>query len=103
MNFKQLCLGIGIGFIGGWATKEILSEKKYMSPEKVLENAKKTFNQSGTISGSWINMKPESFEKPPLSYQVYKGGVSRTVDGELEQFEFVSDAKTGTVIEAVKL
>lgn len=103
MNLKSLCLGIGIGFVGAWAAKEIILEKSYISPEKALENAKKSFKQSGPISGSWIHMKPETFNKPPLSYKVYKGGISRNLDGKIEQFEFVADAKTGTVIEATKL
>ena len=34
---------------------------------------------------------------------VYKGGISRVKNGELEQFEFAADAKTGSVVELVKI
>ena len=48
-------------------------------------------------------MTPEPFEKEAIHMKVYKGGISRIKNGQLEQFEFAADAKTGTVVELVKL
>ena len=78
---------------------EIISQKTYVSPEKVLENVKKQFNQNGPISGSWIHMVTEPFEKHQINYQVYKGGISKSQNGVNEQFEFIADASTGTLLD----
>lgn len=89
--------------MSGYATKELLSQKTYVSPEKALANAKAAFKQAGPISGSWIQMKPESYIKQDLSYTVYKGGISRNIHDHFEQYEFIADAHTGSIIETVKL
>ncbi|MDQ1001176.1 putative small secreted protein [Neobacillus niacini] len=43
MNWKSFFLGAAVGVISGYAVKEIISQKTYVSPERVLENVKKTF------------------------------------------------------------
>lgn len=80
-------------------TKTIIAEKSIVSPERVLHQIKTLIKQKGPISGSWILMQAEPYTKGELQYTVYKGGISRNVDGNLEQFEFVADATTGTVLE----
>ncbi|CRK84447.1 PepSY domain-containing protein [Neobacillus massiliamazoniensis] len=102
MKWKSFILGAAVGFIGGYAVKEILSQKTNVSPEKVLETVKKQFKEHGPISGSWIHMKAESYEKHPMQYHVYKGGISRTNHGENEQFEFIADASSGTILDIRK-
>lgn len=101
MNWKSFVVGAAVGILGGFAAHEIFSKKSKVSPEKVLENVKKQFNQSqsGPISGSWIHMTAEPYEKHNIRYQVYNGGISRTIDGVNEQYEFTADAATGTVID----
>ena len=44
-------------------------------------------------------MYPETYVKDELTYKVYRGGVTRNLDGKREQFEFVADSKTGTLLE----
>ena len=44
-------------------------------------------------------MKPENYTKNDLDYEVYKGGITRNTEGKREQFEFVADASTGTILE----
>jgi predicted small secreted protein len=95
MKWKTLLLGTFVGLIGGYA----LSKKIKMSPEKVLAQVKNSFKKHGPIQGSWIHMEVETFEKGQIHYQVYKGGISRLINGVSEQFEFVADASTGTIIE----
>lgn len=103
MNWKSFFLGLGVGIVSGVVTKEILDSKMVVTPEKALANAKTLFKQSGPISGSWIHMKTESYEKGDFSYTVYKGGISRVADDSTEQYEFVADAATGAIIETIKL
>ncbi|WML25271.1 PepSY domain-containing protein [Neobacillus sp. OS1-33] len=99
MNWKSFLLGAAVGIIGGYAAKEVIACKMHVSPEKVLEQVKKQFNQNGTISGSWIHMEAEPYEKQQINYRVYKGGISKNNNGTNEQFEFIADAQTGTLID----
>jgi predicted small secreted protein len=99
MNWKSFFLGAAAGMIGGLAASEIINCKTNVSPEKVLEQVKKQFNQNGPISGSWIHMEAEPYEKQQINYRVYKGGISKNNNGTNEQFEFIADAQTGTLID----
>ncbi|MFZ7944935.1 MULTISPECIES: PepSY domain-containing protein [Bacillaceae] len=99
MNWKSFLLGAAAGVISGYVTKEILNKKTKVSPEKVLEHVKKQFKQHGPISGSWIHMAAEPYQKQHLNYQVYKGGISKQNDGANEQYEFIADASTGTILD----
>ena len=99
MNWKSFILGAAAGLIGGYAAKELITSKTNVSPERVLENVKRQFKQHSPISGSWIHMEAESYEKHPIHYRVYKGGISRNINGKNEQFEFIADAQTGTLLD----
>lgn len=103
LNWKSFILGAALGAIGGYAAKEFLSQKTNISPEKILERVKSQFKQNGPISGSWIHMAEEPYEKQQIKYQVYKGGISKNSNGQTEQFEFIADAKTGTIIDIIPL
>lgn len=103
LNWKSFFLGLGVGIVSGFLTKELLDTKTVVSPEKALANAKELFKQSGPISGSWIQMNTEPYEKQNLQYTVYKGGISRALDGSFEQYEFIADASTGSIIETARI
>lgn len=103
MNWKAFFFGVGTGLAGAYAVKELASQKETVSAEKVLNHAKAAFKKSGPISGSWINMTAEAYSKPPIEYQVYKGGISRNIDGKVEQYEFIADASTGAILDAYPL
>jgi predicted small secreted protein len=99
MKWKTLIFGAAAGFAAGYATKQVLEQSVTPSPEKILSHVKSAVRKDGKIYGSWILMKPESYQKNNLNYTVYKGGISRQTDGNQEHFEFVADATTGTIIE----
>lgn len=103
LNWKSFFLGLTVGMVSGYVTKEIIDAKMIVTPEKALANAKELFKQSGPINGSWIHMKTETFEKGPFTYTIYRGGISRLFENELEQYEFIADATTGTIIETIQL
>ncbi|PLT31482.1 PepSY domain-containing protein [Peribacillus deserti] len=98
MNWKSLLLGIGAGFAAGYTAKQLL-DKQEASPEKVLSHVKSLLKKDGKIQGSWIIMKPEVYQKFDLPYTVYRGGITKNTDGQQEQFEFIADAKTGSILE----
>jgi predicted small secreted protein len=98
MSWRKFLIGISVGFAGAYILKTSL-DKKMISSEKALALAKNAFKQSGPIVGSWIQTNPEKYKKNNLVYDVYKGGISR----ETEQWEFIIDAYTGTILETRKL
>ena len=48
-------------------------------------------------------MKTEPYTQHAITTDVYKGGITRHRDDELEQFEFMADAFTGAVVEVSKV
>lgn len=98
MNRRNTLITLLLSFVAGFLTKSVLDERN-LSPEKTLEIAKETFNKSGPISGSWIYMTPETLEKNGLNYAVYRGGITRHIDGKNVEAVFFADVNTGAIIE----
>ncbi|MFS0673122.1 PepSY domain-containing protein [Ornithinibacillus sp. 179-J 7C1 HS] len=102
MGWKKTMVAASVGFAAGYLAKQQLDQYQKITPEKALKNAKETFKKHGPISGSWIYMKPETIEKNGLHYNAYRGGVTRTIDGQNKQYEFYADTETGAVIDVVE-
>ncbi|WP_163971690.1 PepSY domain-containing protein [Oceanobacillus halotolerans] len=102
MGMRRALLVAGLGVAVGYLAKQQIDQYQKITPEKALENAKEMFKKQGSISGSWIYMKPEEMEKDGLLYTVYRGGITREADGENKQYEFHVDVDTGAVIGAVQ-
>lgn len=102
MKLKRAVLVAGLGVAVGFLAKQQIDNYQKITPEKALKNAKETFKKNGPISGSWIYMKPEEVEKNGLQYHAYRGGVTRTIDGENKQYEFYVDVDSGAVIGSVQ-
>ncbi|WP_027409611.1 PepSY domain-containing protein [Anoxybacteroides tepidamans] len=98
MSWRKFIAGAFVGFAVAYAIQSTRNNK-IISSEKALSLAKDAFQRLAPISGSWIQTNPEPYEKNNIAYKVYKGGICR---GE-EQYEFVMDAHTGTIIETKKL
>ncbi|WP_188456497.1 PepSY domain-containing protein [Virgibacillus oceani] len=102
MSMKKAVLAAGLGVAVGYLAKQQIDQFQKITPEKALKQAKEAFKKRGPISGSWIYMKPEEVEKNGLTFNAYRGGVTRNIDGENKQFEFHVDVETGAVIDAVQ-
>jgi predicted small secreted protein len=98
MSWKKFITGAALGFAAAYAIKAQL-DRQMISAKKALSLAKAAFGQSAPISGSWIQITPETYEKNNILYTIYKGGICR--DGA--QYEFVIDAYTGTMIDVKQL
>lgn len=103
MKIKDFLAGILTGIAAGILVKEVIERANpYVSADSVLNNIKDEFKKEGPIDGSWIVMKTEPFENKMIAMDVYRGGISRIMNGELEQYEFAANATTGTVVELTK-
>ncbi|GEN32487.1 putative small secreted protein [Cerasibacillus quisquiliarum] len=102
MSKKKVILAAGLGVAAGYLAKKQLDHYQKTTPENALKHAKETFKKQGPISGSWIYMKPEKVNKNGLEYEAYRGGITRTIDGENKQYEFYVDVETGAVIDVIE-
>lgn len=104
MKVNNFLAGVLTGIAAGIVVSETIDRlNKNVPADIVLNTVKQAFTNEGPIDGSWIVMKTEPFINNVISMDVYRGGISRIKNGELEQFEFAADARTGTVVELVKL
>ncbi|WP_339172905.1 PepSY domain-containing protein [Anoxybacillus sp. FSL W8-1294] len=98
MRMKTFLTGIVVGATAAYIFDQ-WQHRRLISSEQALQKAKEAFQQTGDITGSWIQTTVEMIEKNGLRYTVYRGGVTRPTDA----YECLIDAKTGTIIEARKL
>ncbi len=96
-------LGIGLGIVAGLFLKDQVRVLNKLTPEKALERAKEALQETGPVNGSWIYMKPEKIEKNGLTYNTYRGGISRNVDGLNKQYDFHIDIETGAIIDVTEV
>ncbi|SCN00690.1 Propeptide PepSY amd peptidase M4 [Bacillus cereus] len=108
MSWKGLVAGLGVGFAAGYLVANKVQEQSHISSEKALKMVKQALkmvkqalSHKGEITGSWVHMVPETFEKYDVAYEVYRGGLTTMLDDIQERFEFLVDAKTGTVLEVI--
>lgn len=103
MNWKSFIAGAAAGLIGGYCLSEKMQKRIPLSGEKVLADVKSAFKKDGRIDGSWMQMKPEDFQKYAIKTKIYRGGISTNQNGKRQQFEFIADAYTGTVLDIYPL
>ena len=103
MKFKDFLAGALTGIAAGIVVSEAINRiDQNVSADSVLKNVKDAFKKEGPIDGSWIVMKTEPYTNNVITMDVYRGGISRVKNGEIEQYEFAADATTGTVVELSK-
>ncbi|ANU12677.1 hypothetical protein B481_1284 [Planococcus halocryophilus Or1] len=100
MRNRDLLIGFATGIAATYLVKELYNRSEKLYPaDDVLKEVKSAFKEEGPIDGSWIFMKTEPYKQHALTTEVYKGGITRHKEDELQQFEFLADAFTGAVIE----
>ena len=99
-TIPSLLMGFGVGFAVGYIAKRGLNGKT-LSPERALCEVKSTLKENGIdTDGAWIYSQTEELSKDKLSQSVYYGGITENHDDEeAVHYDFVADAKTGTILE----
>ena len=94
-----LVLGLGVGLVGGVASTLWVKKRQRLSADAVLNTVKGAFLKEG----SWINFEKQPLRKFAVHSEGYTGGITRLEDGKLVSYEFLADAKTGTVLDIQRL
>ena len=104
MKMKDFLLGVATGLAAAIVVKEV-SERvaPYQSSDTILTNIKNEFKKQSPIDSSWIYMKPETYSNGYTEVPVYHGGISRITNGEVQNFEFKADARSGAVVELIEI
>lgn len=74
-------------------------EKDLLTPQQALSAVKRTTKDKYPIDGSWIHMTPDTVTRFRIPYTVYHGGLTSTHNDEINHYDFIVDATTGTLLE----
>ncbi|MDN4072558.1 MULTISPECIES: PepSY domain-containing protein [Fictibacillus] len=96
---KWILAGVA-GFAAGYSAAKRTPQN--LTPEKALNIVKSRTKDEFMVTGSWIGVHTEEVKRFGLPYTVYKGGLSSTLNSTLTQFDFMIDAKTGTILDISK-
>ncbi|MCK6258097.1 hypothetical protein LCY76_16090 [Fictibacillus sp. KIGAM418] len=96
---KWILAGVA-GFAAGYVAAKRAPQN--LTPEKALKLVKSLTKDEFMVTGSWISVQPEEVKRFGLPFTVYKGGLSSTLNSTLTQFDFMIDAKTGTLLDISK-
>lgn len=77
--------------------------QKNLRADDVLQIVKDEFLKEGPIEGSWINFEKQPLRKFAVHSEGYEGGITRLEDDQLVTYEFLADAKTGTVLDIKRI
>ncbi|GAA3018364.1 PepSY domain-containing protein [Tetragenococcus solitarius] len=103
-DFKGgIAIGVGIGLLSGIASVLFIKNKQRLSADDILQHIKKAFLKEGPIEGSWINFERQPVRKFAVHTEGYNGGITRLEDDHLVTYEFLADAKTGSVLDIQRI
>ncbi|SOC36627.1 hypothetical protein [Ureibacillus acetophenoni] len=104
MKLRSFLIGMATGLAAAIIIKETAERvAPFIPANQVLNSVKSEFKKEAPIDGSWIYMKTEDFHNGVTTIPVYKGGISRVINGEMESFEFAADARSGVIVDLKRI
>lgn len=102
-NSQQLSLLSLLSLLFGYLAGKRLSHRQILTSSVILDKVKRAFRHEAPIEGAWINSQPINHQQFAIKSLVYTGGVTRYEDQQLTQYEFMADAKTGSILNITRL
>ncbi|GGL42431.1 hypothetical protein [Sporolactobacillus putidus] len=88
------------GFSAGIAAGKLKGgSHRLLSSEKVLHLVRKAAKESLPVEGAWIYLSPQTMTRDSLTCKVYRGGLTAAGGKTVRHYDFIADARTGTLIE----
>lgn len=89
---------LGLSSIAGFVLGQLIGNRK-QSANRILKMIRDDFKKEGPVIGSWIDSQAEPYQRYAVEADVYHGGVTRLEDSIPVNYQFVADARTGSLIE----
>lgn len=102
-DYQQLSLLSLLSVLFGFLMGKSVFNHQYLTPNAILDEVKQAFRKESTIEGAWINEHPHKHSQFAIHTMVYSGGLSRMEDEKLVSYEFIADAKTGSILKMQRL
>ncbi|MFC6259643.1 PepSY domain-containing protein [Levilactobacillus fujinensis] len=99
----QLSLTGVLGGLMGIFITRLFGGFSRLDPDNILDQVKRQFRQETPIEGAWIEKHAVPFQKFAVKTEAYYGGITRYEDDQLVQYQFIADAKTGSVLDIHRL
>lgn len=99
----QLSLTGVLGGVMGVFITQLFNGMSRLDPDTILDQVKHQFRQESPIAGGWIEHHAVPFQKFAVKTRVYYGGINRYEDQKLVQYQFIADAKTGSILDIHRL
>lgn len=88
------------GFAAGITAEKInMRNRRPLSSEKVLSMVRKAAKENLPIDGAWIFLSPHKITRNALTTEAYQGGFTTKETDSVKHYDFMADARTGTLIE----
>lgn len=102
-NSQQLSLLSVLSLLFGYLAGQRLSHRQVLTSSVILDKVKRAFRREAPIEGAWINSQPVKHQQFAIKALVYTGGITRYEDQQLTQYEFMADAKTGSILNVTRI
>ena len=102
-DYQQLSLLSLLSILFGFLMGKTVFTRQYLTPDAILAQVKQAFRKESTIEGTWIDEHPHKHAQFAIHTMVYGGGLSRLEDNQLVSYEFIADAKTGSILKMQRL
>lgn len=82
-----------IGFLAG----KLFGQRR-ISADQILKMIREDFKREGKVTGSWINHHRILYQRFAVKTEAYEGGITRMEDDQPVDYQFVADAKAGSLL-----
>lgn len=97
INPWLLPVTLGASGILGFLAGKLVGQSR-LSADDILKMVHNDFAKEGTITGSWINHHRIPYQRFAVRTDAYEGGLTRLEDDQPVDYQFIADAKTGSLI-----
>lgn len=92
-----LPLTLGTSGILGFLAGKLFGQRT-ITADQILKVIRDDFKREGQVTGSWINQKKIPYQRFAVRTDAYEGGITRLEDNVPVDYQFIADAKTGSLL-----
>ena len=97
LNPRLLPVTLGASGVVGFLAGKLFGQRR-ISADQILKMIRDDFKREGEVTGSWINQHRIPYQRFAVKTEAYEGGVTRLEDDQPVDYQFIADAKTGSLL-----